>query len=343
IVSMQDRAGLPLERDLRFAAAISADASYLITGGLGGFGLAVAGHLVSSGARRLALVGRSAPTAATRGALDELRRSGAEVRVFSADVADREQVRRTIETVHRELGPLRGIIHAAMVLDDAPIERLTEERMWKAMAPKVMGAWHLHALTADIPLDFFVLFSSIASTVGNAGQANYVAGNAFLDALSYYRRARGLAALTINWGVLGGVGHVARSPETAQKLDRLGLQAMPLAETLDALDELMSSDAVQVAVAQVEWKSLLPSMGSRIPARYSDLVGDTRVEEGRSSASSGVRDILEAEDAALPSVLEGYIRDVVARATRTSPGRIDSQQSLVNLGLDSLMATEMRN
>src|SRR5262249_41132133 len=140
-----------------------------------------------------------------------------------------------------------------------------------------------------------------------------------------------------------GVGHVARSPETAQKLDRLGLQAMPLAETLDALDELMSSDAVQVAVAQVEWKSLLPSMGSRIPARYSDLVGDTRVEEGRSSASSGVRDILEAEDAALPSVLEGYIRDVVARATRTSPGRIDSQQSLVNLGLDSLMATEMRN
>src|SRR5262249_27957686 len=89
--------------------------------------------------------------------------------------------------------------------------------------------------------------------------------------------------------------------------------------------------------------SLLPSMGSRIPARYSDLVGDTRVEEGRSSASSGVRDILEAEDAALPSVLEGYIRDVVARATRTSPGRIDSQQSLVNLGLDSLMATEMRN
>src|SRR5262249_47836909 len=189
IVSMQDRAGLPLERDLRFAAAISADASYLITGGLGGFGLAVAGHLVSSGARRLALVGRSAPTAATRGALDELRRSGAEVGGLSADVADREQVRRTIETVHRELGPLRGIIHAAMVLDDAPIERLTEERMWKAMAPKVMGAWHLHALTADIPLDFFVLFSSIASTVGNAGQANYVAGNAFLDALSYYRRA----------------------------------------------------------------------------------------------------------------------------------------------------------
>src|SRR5262245_18330260 len=340
---MQDRAGLPVEHDLRFPAAISADASYLITGGLGGFGLAVAGHLVSSGARRLALVGRSAPTAATRAALDELRQSGAEVRVFSVDVTEREQVRRTIETVQRELGPLRGIMHAVMVLDDAPIERLTEDRMWKAMAPKVMGAWHLHALTAEIPLDFFILFSSIASTVGNPGQANYVAGNAFLDALAYYRRARGLTALTINWGVLGDVGHVARSPETAQKLDRLGLKAMPLSETLDALDELMSGDAVQVAVAQVEWKGLLQSMGSRIPARYADLVGDTRAEEGRSTAGSSVGDMTEAEDAVLPSLVRSYIWDVVARAMRTSPARIDSQQSLVNLGLDSLMATEMRN
>ena len=113
------------------------------------------------------------------------------------------------------MGPLRGIMHAAMVLDDAPIERLTEERMWKAMAPKVIGAWNLHTLTLDIPLDFFVLFSSFASIIGNPGQANYVAGNAFLDALAYYRRARGLPALTINWGVVGDVGHVAASPETA--------------------------------------------------------------------------------------------------------------------------------
>src|SRR5262249_62283611 len=113
--------------------------------------------------------------------------------------------------------------------------------------------------------DFFILFSSIASTVGNPGQANYVAGNAFLDALAYYRRARGLTALTINWGVLGDVGHVARSPETAQKLDRLGLKAMPLSETLDALDELMSGDPVQGAVAQVEGQGLLQSIGASIP------------------------------------------------------------------------------
>src|SRR5262249_37315325 len=149
-----------VERDLRRSAATSADASYLITGGLGGFGLAMAGHLVRNGARRLALIGRSAPSAAAESALAELRRSGAEVRVYSADVTDREQMRRALEAIQRELGPLRGIMHAVMALDDAPIARLTEERMWKVMAPKVMGAWNLHTLTAEIPLDFFVLFSS---------------------------------------------------------------------------------------------------------------------------------------------------------------------------------------
>ena len=343
VVSMRDRAGVPVERDPRSAAGVSADGSYLITGGLGGFGLALAGHLVRGGARRLALLGRSAPSAQAHAALEELRRGGAEVRVFSADVTDREQLRSVIETMQRELGPLRGMMHAVMALDDAPMERLTEERMWTAMAPKVLGAWHLHALTAELPLDFFVLFSSIAATVGNPGQANYVAGNAFLDALAYYRSARGLPALTINWGALGDVGHVARSPETAEKLERLGLPAMPLSDTLDALDELMSSDAVQVAVAQVDWKALLRSTGGRIPARYAGLVGDARSEEGRAGATSGARDILDADDAELPSLLGGYIRDVVARAMRTSPTRIDSQQSLVNLGLDSLIAMDMRN
>ena len=343
IVSMQDSAGVSIESNRRAPAAISADASYLITGGLGGFGLAIADHLVRNGARRLALVGRSAPSTTAQTVIEKQRRSGAEVRVFLADVTDREQISRVIETTRRELGLLRGIIHAAMALDDAAMERLNEERMWAAMAPKILGAWHLHTLTAGMPLDFFVLFSSIAATVGNPGQANYVAGNAFLDALAHYRRGRGLPALTVSWGVLGDVGHVARSPETAQKLDRLGLRPMPLSESLDALDELMSGGAVQVAVAQVEWKNLLRQMGSAIAGKYSKLVNESRTEEGRSTKGSGVRDILEADDAALPTLVEGYIRDVVARAMRTSPTRIDIQQSLTSLGLDSLIAMDMRN
>ena len=261
IISMQDRAGLRVERDSRRSFAIDPDASYLITGGLGGFGLAVADHLARGGARHLALVGRSGPLAGDAAGGGEpasarCRGDGLPSRCHRSRAGPR-----VVAAVQR-MGPLRGVMHAAMVLDDAPIERLTEERMWKAMAPKIMGAWHLHALTAEIPLDFFVLFSSFASIVGNPGQANYVAGNAFLDALAYYRRERGLPALAINWGVVGEVGHVAASAEMTDRLDRLGLKAMPLSETLDALEQLMSSDAVQVGVAEVEWKRSVASDGN---------------------------------------------------------------------------------
>src|SRR6185369_17627390 len=122
--------------------AIDANASYLITGGLGGLGLAVADRLARRGARHLALVGRSAPSAMAQAAVESVRRRGVQVMVFSADITDRERVRELIGAVQAQMGPFKGIIHAAMVLDDAPIERLSEERMWKAMAPKIIGAWN---------------------------------------------------------------------------------------------------------------------------------------------------------------------------------------------------------
>ena len=341
VISMADSEGLEIAR-ARPPITIVGEASYLVTGGLGGLGLAVADRLARRGARHLALIGRRAPSGAAQAVVEGLRQRGVEVMVAAADATDRAQMGDVIAAAQR-MGPLKGIMHAAMALDDAPIERLTEERMWKAMAPKIVGAWNLHNLTVDASLDFFVLFSSLASVIGNAGQANYVAGNAFLDALAYYRRSHGLPALTINWGVVGEVGHVAVSRETAQRLERLGLKAMSLADTLDALDELMASEAVQIGVAEVEWKSLLRSMAARTPARYSGLVADSGGEKVGASTGSGVHDILEADAAALPSLLEAYIRDLLARAMGTSPARIDIQQSLRNLGLDSLIAVEVRN
>jgi acyl carrier protein len=215
--------------------------------------------------------------------------------------------------------------------------------MWKAMAPKLMGAWNLHALTQSAPLDFFVLFSSVASISGNPGQANYVTGNAFLDSLAYYRRARGLPALAVNWGAVGEVGHVATNRETSQRLDRLGIKSMPVSETLDALDQLMSGDAVQIVVAEVEWKDYLRATFMRTPARFAGLEGETGAEESGSTANSRVRDILEADAAALASLLETYIRDHLARAMGASPARIDTQQPLLSLGIDSLIAVEARN
>jgi NADPH:quinone reductase-like Zn-dependent oxidoreductase len=341
IVSIGDHEGLPVQQAPR-ASSIDADAGYLITGGLGGLGLAVADRLAHRGARRLALVGRSAPSPSARGVVERLRRRGVEVKIYPADISDREQAQHIIADVERTMGPLRGIVHAAMVLDDASIERLDEERMWTAMRPKMIGAWNLHALSTDIPLDFFVLFSSVTSTIGNPGQGNYVAGNAFLDMLAYYRRAKGLPALTVNWGGVGEVGYVVNSQETTQRLGRLGVTLMPLSETLDALDELMSSNAVQVTVAQLEWKYISRVLGSPVPARFADLAGGTGNEESRTTASY-LRAILEAEAADLPALLETYIREHLARAIGTSPARIDSQQSLRSLGLDSLIALEVRN
>jgi acyl carrier protein len=194
-----------------------------------------------------------------------------------------------------------------------------------------------------MPLDFFVLFSSFAQVVGNAGQANYVAGNAFLGALAHYRRACGLPALAIDWGVIGEVGHVAASREMTDRLDRLGLKAMPLAETTDALDTLMSSDAVQIGVAEVDWKHLFRTTGMRASARYTAFAGDTGLEESHVSVNLGVHDILEADASVLPSLVETYIRDHLARSMGSVPSRIDTQKSLPNLGIDSLIAVEVRN
>jgi acyl transferase domain-containing protein/short-subunit dehydrogenase/acyl carrier protein len=342
IVAMQDFAGLYVEQPPP-TATIDSNASYLICGGLGGFGLAAAERLVRRGARHLALIGRSASSPSARAAVDALRQSGAQVMTYQADIAEREQVREVVAETQRAMGPLRGIVHAAMVLDDAPIEHLSEERMWKALAPKMAGAWNLHTLTAELPIDFFILFSSMASVFGSQGQANYNAGNAFLDALAYYRRSRGLPALTVNWGVVGDVGHVASSAETSTRLTRLGMRAVPVSGMLDALDELMCSDAVQIAVAQLDWKDLLRAMGSRVPARFADLAGGTNAAEGVAGAISYARAILEADSTTRSTLLETYIRHHVAHAMGAAPANIDTQRSLLNLGLDSLIAVNVRN
>jgi acyl transferase domain-containing protein/acyl carrier protein len=342
LVSMKDAGGLRVEETTN-SPIIHADAGYLITGGLGGLGLAVADRLARRGARHVALVGRSEPSRSAEAAVDSLRQRGVEVLICQADIAEREQAQRVVEIVQRTMGPLRGVIHGAMVLDDAPIEHLTEERMWKPMRPKIMGAWNLHELTVDAQLDFFVMFSSFASIIGNPGQANYVAGNAFLDALAYYRRARGLPALTVNWGVVGQVGYVANTQDAAQRLDRPGIMPMPVAETLDALEELLSGRAVQVGVAQLDWREILRLTPSRTPGRFAGLATEMGGDDGRTDANSRRREILEADSAARASLLETYLREVLARAMQASPAQIDTEQSLLNLGLDSLISVEVRN
>jgi myxalamid-type polyketide synthase MxaB len=189
-------------------SAVRADGSYLITGGLGALGIRVARCLVDQGARHLVLAGRSGPSAEAWEAMEEMRAAGASVREVRADVASPADTARLIEACQAE-APLRGVVHAAGVLDDGVVDRQTAERFSRVLAPKVYGAWNLHHQTRELPLDFFVLFSSMASVLGSPGQSSYAVANAFLDALAHHRRARGLPGLSINWGPWSEAGMAA--------------------------------------------------------------------------------------------------------------------------------------
>ncbi|KYG05375.1 hypothetical protein BE21_41085 [Sorangium cellulosum] len=189
-----------------------ADGSYLITGGLGGLGLSVGRWMVERGARHVVLVGRSGPTEQARAAMREMEGQGAQVLAVQADVSRRASVAGLLSELGQRLPALRGVVHAAGVAVDSTVEEETEERLLRALAPKVQGAWNLHSLLSarageeSPPLDFFVLYSSAMSVLGPPGSVNYAAADAFLDALAHHRRAQGLAATSIGWGLFSDVG-----------------------------------------------------------------------------------------------------------------------------------------
>jgi acyl carrier protein len=236
--------------------------------------------------------------------------------------------------------PLRGVVHAAMVLDDAPIQELNEARMWKAMAPKIIGAWNLHRQTEDSPLDFFVLFSSFSAVIGAPKQGNYAAANTFLDALAHHRRARGLPGLAINWGGVGDVGFVARNEELGQKLDQFGLKSLPVAQLLKILGLLMQGERAQVGVGLLDWQRLGKMRLASVP-RFHYLVAPTMSETAGADGSWLIDALMAVEPAKRQEFLLSHLRNHIAKVLGTSAAKIDVDKPLLNLGLDSLMAVEI--
>jgi hypothetical protein len=221
---------LVLRQDIvghRAPAAMRSDATYLVTGGLGALGLAVARGLVRRGARHIVLVGRRPPTAAATRALDALAAEGATIRTACADVADRPVLEALFADLHTSMPPMRGVIHAAGVLDDGVLAQQTWSRFEQVLRPKLLGAGHLDELTRAMSLDFFVLFSSAAAWLGAAGQANYAAANASLDGLAIARRAAGRPGLSIAWGRWAEAG-MAASARRSEEWDSTGLGAIPV-------------------------------------------------------------------------------------------------------------------
>jgi acyl transferase domain-containing protein/NADPH:quinone reductase-like Zn-dependent oxidoreductase/NAD(P)-dependent dehydrogenase (short-subunit alcohol dehydrogenase family)/SAM-dependent methyltransferase len=245
------------ERELpvvRGPEPLSVQGTWLITGGLGGVGLAMAEHLVDTGVQHLVLVGRSGVSdEQTAAKVADLRLRGAHVDVDAADISSRAAVAALLDRIERKLPPLRGVLHCAMVLDDALIADLDQTRVTKVLAPKAFGAWHLHELTAHLQLEAFVLFSSATSMVGNRGQANYAIANAFLDHLAQARAARGQRVLTVNWGAVSDVGYVARHDDVGRVVAMTGMCSFSSAQAFDAMTTLLRAQLPQVGVLPMDW------------------------------------------------------------------------------------------
>jgi len=320
-------------------AVFSGDGTYLVIGGRGGLGQPLARWLVARGARHLVLTGRSAPDAAAEALVRELAAAGAEVRLERADAAVEADAARLLGVIAASPWPLRGLIHAAGVLDDGVVRQLTWDRLARVLEPKVAGAWHWHRLTLGLPLDFFVLFSSATSLLGSPGQANHAAANAFLDALAHHRRAAGLPATSINWGAWEEIGAAAERRVGLRFLAQ-GIRTIPPAEGWRALDRLLGAAPVQAAVLPVDWEAV-PAALTRSPFFSGLRPAPSAVPE----TPAGFADLA----AALPPTerrvrLAAEVRRQVAQILGL-PGaeRVDPRRGFFTLGMDSLTSVELRN
>ena len=319
---------------------VRANASYLITGGLTGIGLKVAGMLAEEGAHHLVLAGRSEPGPEANRAIDAMRERGVAVSVVRADVAEPAGVTRMIEAC-RAMAPLRGVFHSAGVLREALIRNQTAGHFEASMAPKVRGAWELHSQTKGLPLDHFVCFSSMASMVGSAGQINYCAANAFLDGLAALRRSEGLPALSVAWGPWAETG-MAAALEFGGGIDKISVQ-----EGLDALRALMRTPRVpagSVGVMKIRW-DIFAGRFARAGAQawFSSVSDRSRRGESKSDADF-LGNFHAAPEADRQKLLEKHILDTLRKTMGLGAGHeIARAEGWSELGVDSLMTVEIVN
>jgi acyl transferase domain-containing protein/acyl carrier protein len=316
-------------------AALRPDASYLITGGLGGLGLSVAERMAERGALHLVLVGRRGPGAEARSRLAALVKRGVDVQSLECDVSVASELERALAGTSRQLPPIRGVVHSAGIIDDGLFVQMTPERLARVFAPKVAGGWNLHRAFQGVELDFFVLFSSAASLIGSAGQASYVAANAFLDGLAWFRRSVGLPGLSLNWGAWAEVGAAAEE-QIQRRMEQLGFGVIPPVDGLQIFEQALKLGG-QLGVLPVDWAVL--------GRRGHSALFESFIEKASPAASEGIRqklDRLPPKDrrAALRAHVGELVNGVLGRPP-TEP--LDPARGFFEFGMDSLMSVELRN
>ena len=323
-----------------------ANATYVVTGALGGIGMEILGWLVARGARHLTILARRAANAGESRRLDELRAEGADIRLVDADVGSEPAIARALAAIRATMPTLAGVFHVAGIYDDAVLQRMDWPRFARVLAPKVTGAWSLHQLTRDDALDHFVLFGSGASLLGPVGLANYAAGNAFLDALAQHRRMLGLPAVCVDWGPWAGTGMAgAVSDIRRAQWTQAGFAAMTPAQALGLLETMLAADMpAQAAALPVDWRVFLASRPTLPPifAAFRPAASPG----GKARVAGPVLDptaLAGLDRAARCERLERFLRGEVARELGIREERLVATRPLNAMGLDSLMAVQLRN
>ncbi|MFH9426319.1 SDR family NAD(P)-dependent oxidoreductase, partial [Streptomyces sp. NPDC017529] len=319
----------------------------LVTGASGALGGRVARHLAAANrAERLLLLSRRGIEASGMPELvADLEKAGVEVTVAACDAADRGQLAEVLDGV-----PLTGVVHAAGIVDDGLATALTAERVESVMRPKVDAAWNLHELTRDLDLDTFVLFSSIAGVIGNAGQANYAAGNTFLDALAAHRRQQGLPAVSLAWGPWEQGMASELTEGDRQRLARQGMRLLPVADGLAALDEAMGRTEPLLVAAKLDLAAIRGT--AEAPPLLSALARTTRMDSPArrtvGQAADGQNALAVRLAGLSPAEQQEAVRDMIATQTALvlglpGPDSVVADRAFRDVGFDSLTAVELRN
>ena len=320
------------------AVPLRADSTYLITGGLGGLGLTTAKWMAQRGARHLVLLGRSEPSPWAMSIVDQMQYEGIEVVIEQADVSDSAQLEHVFKKIERNMPMLRGVIHAAGVLDDGSLLNLDRVRMKNVMAPKVEGTWNLHAATVNLPLDFFVLFSSAVSVLGSPGQGNYAAASSYLDAMAYYRRNLGLPAISINWGPWAEVGLAAEATERLKEQNASTqhlIKVIKIDQGLEILEQLLTETTPQIVVLPFDLKNLLELYPTAAGMPFFAEVGGSDTHVARLYARPNLRQKYVAPRNEIERKLAELWRQTL------HIDRIGVHDSFFELGGDSVLAAQI--
>lgn len=318
--------------EVDFENGIKNNATYLITGGLGGLGLALAKYLIEKGATNLVLTSRRPLDAEIQESLKNLETVNTLVTYEALDVGDEKSVSLLLDRLRKNENPLKGIFHLAGVLNDAPLTEQNWNHFETVFRPKVYGSFYLHQYSEN--LDFFVMFSSIASSLGNPGQSNYAAANAFMDTLCEYRKMQGLPAHSISWGPWAEVG---MAKDLVSRYSQMGLLGLKAKEALRALDVALFLNKAHITIANIHWKNYLKQM-IEVPSWLEAFASE------KISKNSWLAHFNAAGSTERATLLKTYITDTLKGILGLAASQaIDEKKGFFDMGLDSLMAVELKN